>query len=117
MVVFESLEGEYVAPYVADFDVCNCGTIPVKVWVANIVIALSGGNDHIEYGVMAITEDGEIVDPYAYQLEPDDCLHIVIWIVLDEADRGYSASPDAPNMGVTGTITGSIEVMQWNEEP
>lgn len=110
-----TIEGEYIAPYVADFDVCNCGTIPIKVWTAGIVIAI-GGNADFGYGVLAYNAAGQVVDPNSYQLEPGECLHMVFWMALNEVDRG-GVGPDIDNQGLTGSITGTLMAMQWNEEP
>jgi len=108
-----------MAPYVADFDVCNCGTIPIKVWVDNLAITMNGGNDYLDYGILATADGGQTyISPNSYQLEPTKCLHIAIWFTIDEADRGYgTALSDVANQGLTGTITGTLTGMQWNEEP
>jgi len=126
---------EQLLPYEANFVIHNNGSIPVMVrdpkvadwidWDPNTVGVQGPPNSMIAASVIAdLSTDGGKnwtlgVDP-KQQLEPCYLLRIRLQITVAEADNaeeaGLQTADDLANQGLSGTITGSIEVVQYNEE-
>jgi predicted ribosomally synthesized peptide with SipW-like signal peptide len=108
--------------FVADFLLHYEGSIPAKVSIANITATDTDGDafniaNEVEVYYYEATWDpqnpevdpvkGALIDPVrGKQLHYCDYILVEILIHLDQVPE---------NMGQTGTIEGTIEVIQWNE--
>lgn len=112
-------------PYTADFVIHNNGTVPVKVNLDNLAIVWTGRqpNGDIVTSITAAlsTDGGATYTPVAVlgvQLEPSYRLEIMVNItVAEDGIIGGTGMNNADNQGLSGTITGTIGVIQWNEYP
>ena len=106
----------------ADFEAHYIGSIPVKVVVSNIDIELEGDPENtLDIDVQAYVDyndgqPGPWEGPYenvdGIQLHNSDRIRFVIIITVPQHEL---EEDNEVNMGLTGTVTGTIQVVQWNE--
>jgi hypothetical protein len=101
----------------ADILMSYDGSIPVKVSVADLAVDITKADgtkavlgQDVDVSIVFET-DGEPV-PACYQLHEGDELYAAVIIHVLQTD----ADPNLDMMGASGTITGTIEVAQWNED-
>jgi predicted ribosomally synthesized peptide with SipW-like signal peptide len=118
--LFPRLLNDVAVAWEADFVLHYEGSIPVKIEWTPISITPDAGMDltglTITY-TYKLKRDGEttwttITDLEGLQLEYCDRIWVVIGIVVPQH---ATEAENVPNMGQSGTITGQIKVIQWNE--
>jgi len=120
--LFPLMDGGRVIPWEADFECHYVGSIPVKVMLDPIVIKADAGSDlsglttNISGFIMRNGESvwtpitNEVLE--GTQLHYCDRVRFVIEILVPQH---ATEAENEPNMGQSGTITGQIKVIQWNE--
>jgi len=111
-----------VIPWEADFECHYVGSIPVKVMLEAIEIEADKGSDFSDLTIDIsgyVKLDGATswtkVTPAELegtQLHYCDWVRFVIEILVPQH---AGEAENVPNMGQSGTITGQIKVIQWNE--
>ena len=93
------------------------GSIPAKITVADLVVSILKADGtpavvptDVEVSIVFLDETGAPV-PECYQLHEGDTVYAAVTIHIPQTD----ADANEDMMGARGTITGTIEVVQWNE--
>jgi len=120
--LFPLMDGGRVIPWEADFECHYVGSIPVKVMLDPITITANAGSDltGLTTNISGfIKKDGASVwtpitnqELEGTQLHYCDRVRFVIEILVPQH---ATEALNEPNMGQSGTITGQIKVIQWNE--
>jgi len=88
--------------WTVDFRVCNTGTIPVKF---QLVDYWAEGLENFDALFVVKDDAGNTIDWIGSQLEPGDCVHVVLHLFVNEET----------NQNIDGVFHFVIAAVQWNE--
>jgi len=88
--------------WTVDFRVCNTGTVPVKF---QLVDYWAEGLENFDALFVTTDESGREIMWMGSQLEPNDCIDVVLHLFVDEET----------NQGIDGVFHFVIAAVQWNE--
>jgi len=120
--LFPLMEGGRVIPWEADFECHYVGSIPVKVMLDPITITANAGSDlsglttnvsgYVKLNGASSWTKVTNAELEGTQLHNCDWVRFVVEVLVPQ----YAGEAEnEANMGQSGTITGQIKVIQWNE--
>jgi len=120
--LFPLMDGGRIIPWEADFECHYVGSIPVKVMLDPITITADSGMDlsglttnvsgYVKLNGASVWTKITNEQLEGLQLHYCDWVRFVVEITVPQH---ATEAENAPNMGQSGTITGQIKVIQWNE--